>query len=101
MHICKEPGCNKSFSARSRLKLHMARTHNPKDFKCEYERCNKAYGSAEILRTHVYNFHCQLKMNCPSKGCKYESNVKSIKNMHKHLGVRQYQQLENAVKLHF
>lgn len=62
---CQYESCNKKFSRKGNMKIHMCNHSGFKKFTCNYENCNKSYVNLCRLnvhiRTHVYLFISEFR----------------------------------------
>ncbi|XP_059611133.1 uncharacterized protein LOC132258047 [Phlebotomus argentipes] len=64
--------CDKTFSVKSCLKLHVAHTHNPDSVPCK--QCDKTFPTQSSLRNHIQRVHAERTIPCPVCNKKFGNN---------------------------
>eukprot|EP00596_Hydrurales_sp_CCMP1899_P002249 CAMPEP_0119035860 /NCGR_PEP_ID=MMETSP1177-20130426/3120_1 /TAXON_ID=2985 /ORGANISM="Ochromonas sp, Strain CCMP1899" /LENGTH=513 /DNA_ID=CAMNT_0006994715 /DNA_START=324 /DNA_END=1865 /DNA_ORIENTATION=- len=61
-HICPHPTCDRSFSRKSNLLLHVKAYHaSTRPFTCSIEGCGQSFGFKHVLERHNINIHIKGK----------------------------------------
>ena len=61
---CEYPNCQKKYTRRSNLRVHVKCAHKHKRISCEYPDCQKSYSSKRNLEEHVYSHHENQRFRC-------------------------------------
>ncbi|KAG0476403.1 hypothetical protein HPP92_012820 [Vanilla planifolia] len=85
-HICKEPGCEKTFKYLSKLKKHET-SHAKQEYLeiiCGEQGCTKLFINRESLRAHIESCHKYVKCEvCETRQLK--KNIKQHQRTHEHV----------------
>ena len=80
-YSCSE--CNKSFTRKDQLKVHINSVHKGQKFMCDI--CTKIYDSQPSLKYHISSIHEQKRYNCElcDESFSYSATLKShVKRVH-------------------
>lgn len=93
---CPEPGCERGYSHKHTLTLHMRKCHNlgkeHKSHICEY--CGKVFDTMSQLRNHRFTHKdkSELPYACEEADCERRFSSKQLLKVHmmRHAGIRNY-----------
>ena len=78
---CEEPGCNKKFTRRSYLLIHMRDHAGERKYACD--RCPNQYKQKSHLDRHIEATHLGIRHKCNFSGCNSEFSKAWSLKMHK------------------
>ena len=83
--MCTFPECNKTFSTKSNLSLHIKTKHEGATYQCPYDECNKTFKYKTDLLQHIKSEHEGATYPCTkcNKTFKYKTGLlRHIKSQH-------------------
>ena len=66
---CEYPDCEKMFTGKRNLVRHVLSIHKNRRFFCEYQNCKKSYRSNDMLKLHVSSYHENRRLRCDYPDC--------------------------------
>ena len=76
---CEYTDCQKSYTKKQNLEVHVLTFHENRRFHCEYPDCQKSYKEKRNLNHHVLSYHENRRIHCEQPNCEASySNQKSL-----------------------
>ncbi|ALC43223.1 maker650 [Drosophila busckii] len=93
---CPEPDCDRGYSHKHSLKLHIRKAHNngkePKPHVCEF--CGKMFDTMSVLKNHRFTHKdkSELPHHCEEENCDRRFATKQLLKVHmmRHAGIKNY-----------